>query len=70
MLCHWYVTPCDCHYGNNERLPRVCLPYNVDVSDLATIIVEHLKDNQSLLTLSAEAAAANILAPLYPCDDI
>lgn len=67
MLCNWYVTPCDCHYGKPEALPKVCLPESVDSNLLAAIIVEQLEKEIDLQQLSAEEAAAKILAPIHPC---
>ena len=69
MLCIWYVTPCDCEANNTNDLPRVCLPADVSHERLADQVVQELRQAPQLLNLSAEAAAANILAPVYPCGD-
>lgn len=68
MMCVWYVTPCDCHYGINEDIPRVCLPEKEPPELLAREIIDGLNTNPELLKESAEMAAGLILSPKYPCD--
>ncbi len=69
MLCIWYVTPCDCEANNKPGLPRVCLPADISHERLAERIVREISQTPSLLKLSAEAAAASVLAPIYPCGE-
>ena len=69
MLCIWYVTPCDCHFGKAMQVPRVCLPDNVEHDVLAQDIVNALQAKPELQSETAEMAAALILAPDYPCLD-
>ena len=68
MMCIWYVTPCDCHHGDKETVPRVCLPEDASHVDLAKEVIEGLKVNPEYQSETAEMAAGLILAPKYPCD--
>lgn len=68
MMCSWYVTPCDCHHGNDLAIPRVCLSGNESEESLAKIVVAGLKAQRTLLLKPAEMAAGIILSPRYPCD--
>ena len=68
MMCVWYVTPCDCHYGKETRIPRVCLPEDYETEYLAKEVIDGLKAKPKLLDETAEMAAAEILAKKYPCD--
>ena len=69
MLCIWYVTPCDCDAGKKPDLPRVCLPADVSHEQLTLQVVRELRQKPLLQEQTAEAAAASILAPLYPCGE-
>ena len=68
MMCHWYVTPCDCSYGK-EDLPRVCLPPSIKEEDLAQKVIAGLQSDPYLLKKDAAMAANTILSALYPCRD-
>ena len=68
MMCIWYVTPCDCQYGKDIAIPRVCLPDRESHELLARAVVEGLKSQAELQSESAEMAAGLILSPKYPCD--
>jgi len=68
MICHWYVTPCDCIYGN-EQLPRVCLPADVNEETLAQQVIAGLNSNPELLSKDAAFAANSVLTVLYSCSD-
>lgn len=68
MMCIWYVTPCDCHFGKSKEIPRVCLPETVSHQQLADVVVRGIQQTPDLKQVSAEQAAANILSPLYPCE--
>ena len=67
MMCIWYVTPCDCHYGDKESVPHVCLPENASHEALAKEVISGLKNSPDLQKQTAEMAAGIILAPKYPC---
>ncbi len=69
MLCIWYVTPCDCHFGKANHIPRVCLPDDVSHQSLAKTVIKEIKARPELKQENAEETAATILAPLYPCKD-
>ena len=69
MLCIWYVTPCDCHFGEKLDVPRVCLPPDLSHEILAKEVVEALKARPELQKETAEMAAGLILSPRYPCHD-
>lgn len=66
MICHWYVTPCDCNYGN-EQLPKVCLPADFNEEKLAQQVIDGLNSNPDLLAKDAAFAANSVLTVLYPC---
>ena len=68
MMCVWYVTPCDCSYGKESVIPRVCLPDGKTPESLAREVINDLKSQTELQSESAEMAAAMILSPKYPCD--
>ena len=68
MMCIWYVTPCDCNFGDKKTVPRVCLPKDAAHEDLAREVIESLKVKTGLQTLTAEMAAGIILSPIYPCN--
>ena len=68
MMCVWYVTPCNCHYGKDSNIPRVCLPDGLETETLAKEVLSGLNSKPSLLNESAEMAAARILSEKYPCD--
>ena len=68
MMCIWYVTPCDCHYGEKESIPRVCLPVDISHEELAKEVVSGLKADPALQEFTAEMAVGTILSPHYPCD--
>jgi hypothetical protein len=69
MLCTWYVTPCDCDYGKEQKIPRVCLPETVTVETLAYEVIAGLQEQPELKTKDAELAVALILSRIYPCRD-
>lgn len=64
-LCTWYVTPCDC--GTGHAAPRVCLPPDPQVTDLAGLVVSGLLEDPALQNRPAGEAAAAVLATVYPC---
>lgn len=66
-MCTWYVTPCDCDFGKENKLPRVCLPEQIAVETLARVVVDALKEQPGLHTEDADFAAAMILSRVYPC---
>lgn len=68
MLCVWYVTPCDCHYGKDSEVPRVCLPEGLDAEFLAKEVISGLKLDPILQAHSAEIAAGKVLVKKYSCD--
>jgi Ssp1 endopeptidase immunity protein Rap1a len=68
MMCEWYVTPCDCHYGKDSEIPRVCLPERIETELLAKEVIEGFKQKPELLIKPAELSAAEILVKKYPCD--
>ena len=68
MLCIWYVTPCDCDAGKQPAVPRVCLPAGISHEVLAEQVIAGLQNRLELQSL-AEQAAAQVLAPLYPCSN-
>ena len=68
MMCVWYVTPCDCTYGKDPAIPRVCLPDGMDTEALAREVIEGLKLRPELQSQSAELSSNTILAEKYPCD--
>jgi hypothetical protein len=67
-MCIWYVTPCDCDYGKENDMPRVCLPDGVAVETLARIVVAGLKADAGLHALDADFAANTLLSRIYPCN--
>jgi hypothetical protein len=69
QMCTWYVTPCDCDYGNKPDMPRVCLPASVPVEMLARDVVDGLSDQPGLQQKDADIATALILSRTYPCND-
>jgi hypothetical protein len=68
MMCVWYVTPCDCNYGKDPAISRVCLPGDKETEALAKEVIEGLKLRPELQSEPAELSSSTILAPLYPCD--
>lgn len=66
VTCHWYVTPCDCQYTDATG-PRVCLPEDYNDSELASLVVQGLKERPEFLSQTAAFAANSILAEHYPC---
>lgn len=68
-MCTWYVTPCDCDYGLDAVMPRVCLPEKIPVEDLARTVINGLKEQSELLAEDADFAAATILSRVYPCTE-
>ncbi|MEJ2761756.1 MAG: Rap1a/Tai family immunity protein [Gammaproteobacteria bacterium] len=66
-MCSYYVTPCDCAAVRKPDAPRVCLPDDVPVAELARKVVAGLKARPGLQSRSASAAAAVILSRDYPC---
>lgn len=68
MMCVWYVTPCDCTYGKDPEMQRVCLPANKETESLAMEVIEGLKLQPDLQTKTAEVASSIILSAKYPCD--
>lgn len=69
MMCTWYVTPCDCDYGQANEVPRVCLPQSPDVEALARTVIAGLAKQTELQAKDASFAAATILSSLYSCGD-
>ncbi len=68
MVCHWYVTPCDCHFTTVE-MPAVCLPDSYDEVELTRLVTKGLKGDNELLQADAAVAANTILAKHYPCQE-
>ena len=69
MMCTWYITPCDCHHGDDSEILRGCLPPVPDVDALAREIMEGLAATPELLEESADVAAGVILGKSFPCTD-
>ena len=69
MMCTWYVTPCDCSYGERNKNPRVCLPIPPDVDSLTELVIVGLRTSPELLEKDAEFAANTILQRHYPCSE-
>jgi Ssp1 endopeptidase immunity protein Rap1a len=69
MMCIWYVTPCDCNFGKEKIVPRVCLPKKALHDDLARVVIAGLQKQPELQSETAEMAAGQILSPKYPCID-
>ena len=68
MMCVWYVTPCDCDYGKDPAIPRVCLPDYIEPEILARAVIDGLKLRPELQSQAAELSSSTVLAPKYPCD--
>jgi hypothetical protein len=68
MMCTWYVTPCDCHYGQAPEVPRVCLPDGLETEYLAKEVITGLKSNPQLQKKTAEVSVGEILVKKYPCN--
>ncbi len=68
MMCVWYVTPCDCDYGKDPAIPRVCFPDSMETEALAREVIEGLKSRPELQSKTAELASNSVLATKYPCD--
>ncbi|MFT5132450.1 MAG: hypothetical protein ACI9SC_000915 [Gammaproteobacteria bacterium] len=68
MMCVWYVTPCDCNYGKDPAIPRVCLPDYKEPESLAREVIEGLTLRPELQSEPAEVASSIVLAEKYPCD--
>lgn len=68
-LCIWYVTPCDCNFGETATWPRVCLPKSVANRTLALEVTAVLQAIPDLQDKGATEAAASILSVIYPCTD-
>lgn len=66
-MCSYYVTPCDCAAVRKPDAPRVCLPDDVPVAELARKVVAGLQARPGLQSRSASVAAAVILSQDYPC---
>ena len=69
MMCIWYVTPCDCNFGNKKSIPRVCLPREISHELLADEVITGLKEKPELMQETADMAVGKILSPRYPCSD-
>ena len=68
MMCVWYVTPCDCTYGKDPAIPRVCLPDDKETEELAMEVIEGLKLRTELQLQTAEFSVNTVLTAKYPCD--
>lgn len=68
MMCIWYVTPCDCNFGKEKTVPRVCLPKKAAHDELAREVVAGLHKQPELASETAVMAAGLVLSPMYPCD--
>ena len=66
-MCAWYVTPCNC--GTDKDIPAVCLPEDVNVDELAELVIQGLSTRENLLTESAAGSAAIILSENFPCTE-
>jgi hypothetical protein len=66
-MCAWYITPCDCDYGEEYEIPRVCLTDSVTTEELARHVISGLKTHPELHSEDANYAAAVILSGIYPC---
>lgn len=69
MMCVWYVTPCDCDFGKDPAIPRVCLPDDKEPEALAREVIEGLKLRPELQSETAALAASTVLATKYPCEE-
>lgn len=68
-MCIWYVTPCDCDFGDPKTLPRTCVPESTSSHKLAFEVSEILKAIPEYQAKDAEEAATLILSEIYPCSD-
>ncbi|NNE37107.1 MAG: hypothetical protein HKN08_02285 [Gammaproteobacteria bacterium] len=66
QMCTWYVIPCNCSYDTD--IPESCTPEDMQVQELADIVIKHLTGNDALLSQTATKSAAIILAEKFPCD--
>jgi hypothetical protein len=69
QMCIWYVTPCDCSYGGQSKVPRVCLSPAVATETLVQEVIAGLQKQTELQAEEANVAAALILSQTYPCLD-
>jgi len=69
QMCIWYAAPCDCSYGEESNVPRVCLPAAVATETLVQEVIAGLLKQTELQAEEANVAAALILSPTYPCLD-
>jgi hypothetical protein len=67
QMCTWYVLPCNCSY--DEELPAVCAPDDIEVSALAAIVVNGLKNNEDFMNQTAANSATIILSKKFPCNE-
>ncbi len=66
QMCTWYVIPCNCNY--DADIPQSCTPENMQVPELANIVIEGLTNNEALLNQTASKSAAIILAEQFSCN--
>jgi len=66
MVCHWYVTPCDCYH--DDDVPDVCLPADAGEETLAITVINGIRQDPELLQQPAVVAANTVLSELYPCN--
>ena len=69
QMCIWYAAPCDCSYGVESKVPRVCLPAAVETETLVQEVIAGLLKQTELQAEEANVAAAVILARTYPCPE-
>ena len=68
QMCTWYALPCNCY--PDDEVTQVCLPDDLSMESIAQIIVDGLKNETQLQTLSASESATLILARIYPCQEV
>jgi hypothetical protein len=68
MMCVWYVSPCDCNYGKDPAMPRVCLPEGKETESLAREVIDDLTLRPELQSEPAELSSSIVLAEKYLCD--
>ncbi len=66
QMCTWYIIPCNC--SMDPAIPESCTPENMEVHELADIIIEGLTGNNILLDETATMSAAIILSEKFPCE--
>jgi hypothetical protein len=65
QMCAWYIIPCDC--DTDFSLPKICLPENIELDDLAKIIIDGIFQQPELQKKYAALTATTILSQNFPC---